>query len=61
MSPEKHYNLREAAEILGIKIRTAREWVHKGKLRAHKYPVSNRWYVAESEIERLRNEQQSGE
>lgn len=58
---EKRYNLKQASDMLGIKVRTAREWVHKGKLRAHKYAVSNRWYVAESEIERLRNEQQSGE
>lgn len=58
---EKRYNLKQASDMLGIKVRTAREWVHKGKLRAHKYPVSNRWYVSESEIKRLRNEKQSGE
>lgn len=31
------------------------------ELKAGKYPVSNRWFISESEIRRLRNEQQSGE
>lgn len=50
---EKHYNLREAAELLGIKVRTAREWVRTGKLKAKKYEGSKRWYVPESEIVRM--------
>lgn len=59
MSPEKHYNLREAAEMLGIKIRTARAWVHDGKLNAVKYGDSNRLYVPESEIVRKQNEERA--
>lgn len=48
------YNLSNAANLLGIKVRTARDWVHKGKLKALKYPSSNRWYVSEKEINRIK-------
>ena len=58
---EKLYNVNQAADALGIKVRTIRQWIHTGKIKAGKYPVSNRWYIAESEIRRLRDEQQSGE
>lgn len=58
---ERFYNVNKAADALGIKVRTIRQWIHTGKIKAGKYPVSNRWYIAESEIRRLRNEQQSGE
>ena len=30
---EKNYNLKDVAYILGIKLRTAREWVHNGNLK----------------------------
>ena len=53
---EKFYSLRQAAVMLGIKTRTARAWVHDGKLSAIKYPGNDRWYVAGSEIERVRGE-----
>ena len=59
---EKNYNLKDVAYILGIKLRTAREWVHNGKLKAKKYVnvtsgKSGRcWYVTESELERIKNE-----
>lgn len=59
MCPEKYYNLRDTAEILGIKIRTARAWVHDGKLNAVKYGDSNRLYVPESEIIRKQNEEKA--
>lgn len=48
------YSLRSAAELLGIKTRTARLWVHEGKLNAMKYPGGQRWYVTQEEIERIR-------
>lgn len=50
---EKRYSLKGAADVLGIKIRTARQWVRDGKLRANKYPGSTRWYVTESELMRV--------
>ena len=52
-SKEKMYNVRQASNLLGIKVRTVREWIRNGKLKADKYTVSNRWFISESEIERL--------
>ena len=54
-SIERHYNLNEASVLLGIKIRTAREWVHNGKMKAVKYANSKSWYVPASEIRRIQN------
>ena len=53
MVKEKMYNIRQASNLLGIKVRTVREWIRTGKIKAGKYEVSNRWFIAESEIERL--------
>lgn len=52
---ERHYNLNEASILLGIKVRTAREWVHNGKMKAVKYADSKSWYVPASEIRRIQN------
>lgn len=56
MKNERYYNLNETATLLGIKVRTVREWVHTGKIQAVKYPNSRPWYVPESEIARIRGE-----
>lgn len=53
---EKWYSLNETANLLGIKVRTVRKWVHDGKLHASKYPQSRRWFVTETEIQRLRGQ-----
>lgn len=52
---ERYYNLNETSVLLGIKVRTAREWVHNGKMNAVKYPNSKSWFVSESEIRRIQN------
>lgn len=52
----KYYPLREAAEMLNIQIRTARQWVHDGRLKAVHYPGSRRWYVTGREILRMRQD-----
>lgn len=52
---EKRYNIRQASNLLGIKVRTIREWIRNGKLKAQKYEVSNRWFITESEVERILN------
>lgn len=54
---EKGYNLIETAELLGIKVRTVRKWVADGKIHARKIEGTNRWIVMESEIKRLRGEE----
>ena len=46
---ERRYNLREAADLLGVKVRTIREWIKNGKIKAQKYDVSNRWFIVQSE------------
>lgn len=53
MEMEKGFGLVETANMLGIKVRTARQWVYDGKIRANKIPNSRRWIVMESEIKRL--------
>jgi len=49
----KHYTLREAAIALGIRVRTAREWIKSGKIKAVKAENGWYWKIPESEIERL--------
>lgn len=50
------YNIKETAEILGIKVRTVREWIKTGKIRAEKndYRHSNQWFISEDEIMRIK-------
>lgn len=52
---EKYYSLVETAEILGVKVRTLRAWLKTGVLIARKYEGKKKWYVSQSEIERLQN------
>ena len=52
---KKHYSLVETAEILGVKVRTQREWLKDGSLKAQKYDGKKKWYVSQSEIERLQS------
>lgn len=52
---EKMYSIVKASEILGIKVRTVREWIRTGKLKAQKYEISNRWFISEDEIRRIQN------
>lgn len=52
---EKYYSIRQASNLLKIKVRTAREWLRQGKLKALKDEASGRWKVPESEIMRLTN------
>ena len=52
---EKNYTLKQVADILGIKVRTVREWVKTGYLKAKKYDGKRMWFVTQSEIERIKN------
>ena len=49
----KYYTLRQASEIMGIKVRTVREWIRNGRIKAIKIGGSNRWFISRDEIERL--------
>lgn len=46
------YSLREAAQLLGIKVRTIREWIKLGKIKAEKSENDWYWMISESEIAR---------
>lgn len=48
---EKEYNIIEAAKILGIKARTVREWIKKGKIKAQK--PRNKWLISGDELQRV--------
>lgn len=52
---EKYYSLIETAEILGVKVRTVKEWMKTGFLIAHRYEGKKKWYVSQSEIDRLQS------
>lgn len=52
---EKGYNLAKTAEFLGLKVRTVRQWIHDGRLRAEKPQGGKNWIVLESEIRRIQN------
>ena len=46
----KNYTIRQTANILGIKVRTVREWLNNGKLEGKKDNKSGRWQVSEESI-----------
>lgn len=50
---EKYFDLLETSKILGIKARTVRDWIRSGFIVAKKYDGKTKWYVSESEIERI--------
>lgn len=54
---EKGYSIVETAKLLGLQVRTAREWARVGKIKAKKIAGSNRWLIMESEILRLQGEE----
>lgn len=53
---EKNYSIREAAEVLGIKVRTVREWLRRGIVHGKKYENCPMWFIPESEIKRLQKD-----
>lgn len=53
---EQYYHIRAAAQLLGMTVRTVRQWVHDGKIKAVQYANRGKWYIPESEINRIRGE-----
>lgn len=49
----ENYTVDEAAKVLRLKVRTIREMIHDGRLKAFKYPNGKIWIIPESEIKRL--------
>lgn len=50
---EKQYTLKEASEMLNIKVRTLRKMIYDKKIVAKKYEGLWTLYISESEIKRL--------
>ena len=50
---DKMYSVRECANILGVKVRTVRQWIVDGKIMAKKFPTGGMWHIPETEIIRL--------
>lgn len=57
----KLITIRQAAKILNRRVRTVRDWIHKGKIDAVKGINGYRWYVFLDEIERLVEEKYANE
>lgn len=53
---EKNYDLIEVFKITGIRVRTLREWIRNGKLKAFKYVGGRKWFISEEEIKRIKGE-----
>ena len=49
----KYYSVKDASKILGIKVRTVREWIRDGKIKAIKYPDCSWWFISQEEILRI--------
>lgn len=50
------YDTFEAAKELGLQVRTIRHYIQSGKVKAEKKDGKRKWYIAESEIRRLKGE-----
>ena len=53
---EKNFNIKQTARILGIQVRTVREWIKKGKISAKKYNSCPMWFISEKEIDRIQKD-----
>ena len=48
-----NYTLRQASDILGVRVRTLRWWISENKIKADK--IDRQWRVSDAEIERIMN------
>ena len=58
---ERYYSIQQVAPMLGIKVRTVRDWISKGKLHAIKMHGGRKWAIAETEILRIQGVVESNE
>lgn len=47
---EKMYTIKEASAVLGLKVRTVREYIRKGKIKACQYKDGRMWHIKESDL-----------
>ena len=55
----KGYTIREVAKILNVKVRTIRDWLKKGKIKAERSENDWYWKIPETEIVRLQDDNQN--
>lgn len=53
---EKNYSIKQAAKLLGIQVRTVREWLRKGTIKAKKYEGCPMWFISEKELDRIQKD-----
>lgn len=58
---ERMYNIRDTALLLGVKVRTVRQWIKDNRINGIKIAGSNRWSVSESEINRVQKNKSTTE
>lgn len=52
----EQYNIRDAARLCGVKVRTMRQWIRGGRIRAEKQKNGWWWQIPETEIERINHD-----
>lgn len=50
------YDIKDTARMCGVKVRTVRQWIREGRIRAEKQENGWWWMIPTSEIERVNNE-----
>lgn len=48
-----YVGVKEAADRIGVKVRTIRQWIRNGKIHGEKNPISRRWFFEEEEVNRI--------
>lgn len=47
------YSVKEASEFLNVKVRTIRNWISNGKLKARKDEKTRRWKISKRSLEKV--------
>lgn len=50
------YKLKDASKMLGLQVRTLREWIKLGKIKAIKLEGCPMWFISSEEIKKKRGE-----
>jgi excisionase family DNA binding protein len=50
------YNIRDTAQLCGVKVRTVRDWIRRGKIKAYKQENGWWWHISGTEIERINHD-----
>ena len=53
------YSVREASDLLGVKVRTIRTWIAEGKLKARKNKQTRRWKISKRSLEKFAHDHKS--